>query len=126
MDVQIDRESAIALVDVGEASSAAEIIKAVEALFAHPGFVDGMDTIFDSSRCDFSKVSAEDLKSIASFLVPHLPRFANRVNLVVERDLEYGLARMYGVFAEEIAPSERRIFRDIDAAREWFLSNKQT
>lgn len=126
MDVQIDRESAIALVDVGEASSAAEIIKAVEALLAHPGFVDGMDTIFDYSRCDFSKVSAEDLKSIARFLVPHLPRFANRVNLVVERDLEYGLARMYGVFAEEIAPSERRIFRDVDTAREWFLSNKQT
>lgn len=126
MDVQIDRESAIALVDVGEASSAAEIIKAVEALFAHPGFVDGMDTIFDYSRCDFSKVSAEDLKSIARFLVPHLPRFANRVNLVVERDLEYGLARMYGVFAEDIAPSERRIFRDIDTAREWFLSNRQT
>lgn len=126
MDVQIDRESAIALVDVGEASSAAGIIKAVEALFAHPGFVDGMDTIFDYSRCDFSKVSAEDLKSIARFLVPHLPRFANRVNLVVERDLEYGLARMYGVFAEDIAPSERRIFRDIDTAREWFLSNRQT
>ena len=126
MDIQIDRESAIALVDVGEASSAAEIIKAVEALLAHPGFVDGMDTIFDYSRCDFSKVSAEDLKSIARFLVPHLPRFANRVNLVVERDLEYGLARMYGVFAEDIAPSERRIFRDIDTAREWFLSNRQT
>ena len=126
MDIQIDSEVAIALVDVGAASSAAEIIKAVEALLAHPEFVDGMDSIFDYSRCDFSKVSAEDLKSIARFLVPHLPRFANRVNLVVERDLEYGLARMYGVFAEEIAPSERRIFRDVDTAREWFLSNKQT
>ncbi len=126
MDIQIDSEVAIALVDVGAASSAAEIIKAVEALLAHPDFVDGMDSIFDYSRCDFSKVSAEDLKSIARFLVPHLPRFANRVNLVVERDLEYGLARMYGVFAEEIAPSERRIFRDVDTAREWFLSNKQT
>lgn len=126
MEVQVDSESAIALVDVGEASSVAEIIKAVEALLAHPDFVDGMDAIFDYSRCDFSKVSAEDLKSIARFLVPHLSRFANRVNLVVERDLEYGLARMYGVYAEEIAPSERRIFRDIDTAREWFLSNKKT
>lgn len=126
MEVQVDSESAIALVDAGEASSVAEIIKAVEALLAHPDFVDGMDTIFDYSRCDFSKVSAEDLKSIARFLVPHLSRFANRVNLVVERDLEYGLARMYGVYAEEIAPSERRIFRDIDTAREWFLSNKKT
>ena len=82
MEVQVDSESAIALVDAGEASSVAEIIKAVEALLAHPDFVDGMDTIFDYSRCDFSNVSAEDLKSIARFLVPHLSRFANRVNLV--------------------------------------------
>ncbi|MCH9027150.1 MAG: hypothetical protein IIA05_08565 [Proteobacteria bacterium] len=125
MDIQIDLESAIAVVDVGEASSVPEIESAIEALLAHPDYVDGMDSIFDYRRCDFSKLSAEDLKSIARFLAPHLPRFAKRISLVVERDLEYGLARMYGVYAEEIAPRERRIFRDIDAAREWFLSNKQ-
>lgn len=125
MDVQIDLESAIALVDVGEASSTAEIINAIETLLAHPDYVDGMDSIFDYSRCDFSKLSAENLKSVAHFLVPHLPRLAKRINLVVGRDLEYGLARMYGVYAEDIAPRERHIFRDIDSAREWFLSNKQ-
>ena len=125
MDIQIDPESAIALVDVGEASSTAEIIKAVEALLAHPDYIDGMDSIFDYSQCDFSKLSTEDLKSIAHFLVPHLPRLAKRINLVVERDLEYGVARMYGVYAEKIAPRERHIFRDIDAARQWFLSNKK-
>ena len=125
MDIQIDLESAIALVDVGEASSTTEIINAIEALLAHPDYVDGMDSIFDYSRCDFSKLSAENLKSVAHFLVPHLPRLAKRINLVVGRDLEYGLARMYGVYAEDIAPRERHIFRDIGSAREWFLSNKQ-
>lgn len=124
MDIQIDSESAIALVNVGEASSTVEVTKAIEALLAHPDYVDGMDSIFDFRRCDFSKLSTEDLKSIARFLVPHLPRFAKRVNLVVGRDLEYGLARMYGVYAEDIAPSERRIFRDTDTAQEWFLTNK--
>ena len=125
MDIQIDSESAIALIDVGEASTVSEIERAIEALLAHPDYVDGMDSIFDYRRCDFSKARPEDLKSIAHFLVPHLPRFAKRVSLVVDRDLEYGVARMYGVYAEEIAPRERRIFRDIDAAREWLLSNKQ-
>lgn len=125
MDIQIDRESAIALVDVGEASSTAEIINAIEALLTHPDYVDGMDSIFDYRRCDFSKLSAENLKSVAHFLVPHLSRLAKRINLVVGRDLEYGLARMYGVYAEDIAPRERHIFRDIGSARKWFLSNKR-
>jgi len=84
-----------------------------------------MDSILDFSQCDFATVSTEDLKSVAHFIVPHLDRLAKRINLVVDRDLEYGLARMYGLYAEEIAPRERHIFRDIDAAREWFLSNKQ-
>ena len=84
-----------------------------------------MDSILDFSQCDFATVSTEDLKSVAHFIVPHLDRLAKRINLVVDRDLEYGVVRMYGVYAEEIAPREWHIFRDIDAAREWFLSNKQ-
>ncbi len=126
MDIQIDSELEIASIDVGEVSEISEFKTTIEALLAHPDFVDGMDAIIDYRRCDFSSLSTEDLKSIAHFLVPHLPRLPKRISLVVERDLEYGVARMYGVYAEEIAPRERRIFRNIEAAREWFLSNKQS
>ncbi len=50
MDIQIDRESAIAFVDVGEISGIPEIQTMIEALLAHPDFVDGMDTIYDYRR----------------------------------------------------------------------------
>ena len=125
MDIQIDRESAIAFVDVGEISSIPEIQTMIEALLAHPDFVDGMDTIYDYRRADFSNIDAEDMKMLADFLVPHLPRLAKRVIMVVEREMEYGVIRMWGVYSEKLASRERRIFRDVDVAREWFLSNKQ-
>ena len=125
MDIKIDRESAIAFVDVGEISSIPEIQTMIEALLAHPDFVDGMDTIYDYRRADFSNIDAEDMKMLADFLVPHLPRLAKRVIMVVEREMEYGVIRMWGVYSEKLASRERRIFRDVDVAREWFLSNKQ-
>ena len=125
MDIQIDRESAIAFVDVGEISSIPEIQTMIEALLAHPDFVDGMDTIYDCRRADFSNIDADDMKTLAQYLVPHLPRLAKRVIMVVEREMEYGVIRMWGVYSEKLASRERRIFRDVDVAREWFLSNKQ-
>ena len=125
MDIQIDRESAIAFVDVGEISGTPEIQTMIEALLAHPDFVDGMDTIYDYRRADFSNIDADDMKTLAQYLVPHLPRLAKRVIMVVEREMEYGVIRMWGVYSEKLASRERRIFRDVDVAREWFLSNKQ-
>lgn len=45
--------------------------------------------------------------------------------MVVEREMENSVIRMWGVYSEKLAPRERRIFGDIDVAREWFLANKK-
>ncbi len=122
MKVEIDTELAIVVVDVGKVTQLSDLQDAVLAMLGHPEHIDGMDTIFDFRQADLTFATKEIIEAYARWLAPYLPRIAKRVATVVQRDLEFGIVRMWNTHAEGISDQQRMIFRDMESAREWLLS----
>jgi len=78
-----------------------------------------MDEVWDFRNASLANFTVEDLVSLAPSLSQHLDRLGRRVALVVGRDLEYGVGQMWGAYAEENAPRERRLFRCMEEACGW-------
>ena len=67
--------------------------------------------------------STDDLREAAAFSNEVRDLFAGgRVAIVVSSDLDFGLARMFQVFAEG-SGIDHEVFRDRDAARDWLLKD---
>lgn len=125
MKITIDKASKIAIVDVGEACSISDIQKATTAMLAHPDHIDKMESIFDFRNANLASITSRDMERYAKWLAPHIPRLALRTAILVTRDLEFGIIRMWNVYSENDAPQQRKVFRDMDKAREWLLSERQ-
>jgi hypothetical protein len=64
--------------------------------------------------------SSEDVNAMARSLTSFGNRFNNRIALVAQKDLVYGLMRMGSVFSEELGV-KAEIFRTFAEARKWLL-----
>lgn len=125
MKITIDKVSKIAIVDVGEACKISDMQEATTALLAHPDHIDNMESIFDFRNANLESITSRDMKIYAKWLAPYVPRLALRIAILVARDLEFGIVRMWDVYSENDAPQQRKVFRDMDKAREWLLSERQ-
>ena len=124
MTIIIDTEFQIAIVDGTNISSLSELQNTVLALLQHSDHINGMDSIFDFRQTDFSFATNEIIETYANWLAPYTPRLARKVAVVVERDLEFGIIRMWNTKSEGISDQERMIFKDMDSARDWLLSSR--
>ena len=117
--IRIDHEKAMVVVEIHEKPTTMDIQEAIKAILDNPDHVDGMDEVWDFRHASLTDFTVDNLQSLAMFVSQHLDQLARRTALVVGRDLEHGIARMWIAYAEERAPQERRIFRDVEAALEW-------
>jgi hypothetical protein len=62
----------------------------------------------------------EDVKALVNLILARRGTGRLRAAAVTPKDLEFGLARMYGALIEK-APVEFRVFRDMEEARTWIL-----
>ena len=75
--------------------------------------------LWDFRGCT-SNINYETMHKITSYIDIHYdPSWSHNITaLVVDKDVLYGLARMYEVITEDI-PTTVRIFKDIDEAQAW-------
>ena len=117
--IQIDLIKNLAVIEIQGQPTILNICEIVEMLLSSPGHTDGMDEVWDFRNASLANFTSEDLTFLAPFLARHLDRLGRRAALVVGRDLEYGIGQMWGAFAEEKAPRERRLFRSMEDAFQW-------
>jgi hypothetical protein len=65
--------------------------------------------------------SMDDIRAIGQFLGPYTERIGGRCAVVTGTEVQYGLGRMGSIYMESVG-IEARIFRDMDAAREWLTA----
>lgn len=104
-------------------SGAAEVLKFRELLvsaFRQEGWVRGMPCLFDHSDLDSGPLTVDDVRCIADYCVEFNAEFAHgRVAAVLRRDLEFGLARMWGFFVEGRMHAVIGVFRSREDALQW-------
>lgn len=118
IEMRIDAARGVVLVTaVGEVSGE-ELGDAGKALIARPDYDPKLNSLWDLRALEFVGDVAP-LRTLAEFVKqPGVIEEPIRAALVVSRDLEFGIARLFQSHADE-APVKYQVFRDMDEARAW-------
>jgi hypothetical protein len=94
----------------------AELGGAAAGLLADPDFVPGLDVLAEIPRG--IAPPSDTVRSRVELVVELAPHLGRRIALVVRREVDFGLGRMFGTFAEEHG-LEVRLFREVADAEAW-------
>ncbi|UCF05396.1 MAG: hypothetical protein JSV33_16045 [bacterium] len=119
----IDIESKIRMHKVTGALQRDELIAVLDKVYKTPGYDPDMDVVWDLREADLTSFSSEDIQAVRNFVGRKWGTGGkSRAALVVSRDVEFGLTRMYEVYLESDTKSQVHVFRDMDKAMEWIRS----
>jgi hypothetical protein len=98
----------------------AEVRDTLEELYAGPDFDPTMNALWDMREAVTTDISSDDVRKVAQLVRGRPPiGVSSRVALVVSRDADFGMARMYEAQLDGASQSGLRVFRDIDEATAW-------
>ena len=99
-----------------------EVRETLRAIYNRRDFRANMHALWDLRKGELA-FSASEIESLARFVSDHWKATdKTRAALVVSRDVDFGVARMYEAAASNIASSKVMVFRDVDQAQRWLAS----
>jgi hypothetical protein len=120
IDTRIDPDGGLRVHSLNGRLQFEEVRDTLEELYSSPDFDPAMNALWDVRDASTADISLEDVRKIAQLVSGRRPKEGlSRVALVVSRDVDFGLARMYEMKLEDVAHSEVRVFRDIEEALTW-------
>ena len=119
--IEHDRKTGIWRITIHGEISVADIVAVSSNLYGSDEYVVGAPRLWDARGVSGPvSIQGTDLQEIVNLPESGHLRSAGKVAVVVSRELDYGMTRMYQAFAEEL-PSSTRIFRDMAEAERWLL-----
>ena len=99
-----------------------DIIEGLGRMLQDPDFKEGMDALGDFRTVHSANSETADIREIVSFVRANQKKRGSnyRVALVVSRDIDFGLARMFEAYSQEL-PFDIQIFKDIKDAEQWLI-----
>ena len=120
IDTRIDPDDGLRVHSLNGRLRFEEVRDTLEALYASPDFDPAMNALWDVRDANLTDISSDDVRKIAQLVSGRRPKEGfSRVALVVSRDVDFGLARMYEMQLEDGSHSAVRVFRDIGEAMTW-------
>jgi len=115
----IDNKTGVMIRTVTGEITFEEIKSSYEASLTHPDFQMNMQVIWDVRDADASKFHRRDIIRIARYFETQLKDRADyKAAVVVSRDLESDLTKVYQVAAADLSP-KIGIFRSLEEAKKW-------
>lgn len=120
--ISFDSSDSTATLQVSGVLNRAEVMGMVQAFLSDPNWKAGTNVLVDYRKADFSLASEADIQSVSD----SIRRFGNtigdgRVGVVVSRDLDFGMVRMWELMMGDQVPFAVRVFRSKREAQEWLL-----
>lgn len=118
--IRVDEKTGIAIATCTGVLRRRDAEEAAAALWGTPGWK-GRAAAWDFRGARFD-LSSSDTREIAGFVIQHQPTPPpSRIAFVTDRDVDFGMARMFEVFREDPGTAFR-VFRDYDEAVAWLKS----
>ena len=115
----VDKKAAVMIHTITGKMTFDEIKSSYEAILSHPEFQEDMNSIWDMRDADASEFDSQDVIRLARYFETKLKnRVEFKVAVIVSRDLEHGLSRMYQVAAVDL-PAKIGIFNNLEEAKKW-------
>jgi len=100
-----------------------KLLESLGKLYTAPDFQPDMDVLWDLREADLSVFSTVDIELVRDFVGARWGTGgSSRAALVVSRDVDFGLSRMFEMLLESHTTSKVQVFRDMDEALEWLGS----
>lgn len=126
VNTTVDKKASILIHTVTGEITFEEIKSLYKTVIAHPDFQEGMHVIWDIRDADASEFDSQDIVRLARYFETQIKdRTDFKVAVIVSRDLEYGLSRMYQVAAADL-PAKIEIFINLEDAKTWITESDQT
>ena len=107
-------------ISCGSFFSIREHVECFQKLFSSDFWKPGTNLLFDSRNLSFEQVTADKIRAIGNYYHGISPQLGeNKIALLVNTTVGYGLGRQYQIFAENQGPGEIRIFKDEQEAAAW-------
>lgn len=124
IDVKIDRSLSLTEFTIDGATTGAELLATVQEFWENQPT---QFALWDLTSADFQSFNSADMSKVSEYtnkLAYKRPR--GRTAFAVSDDFMFGMTRMYEIISEASAhPIEHQIFHDVEAARQWLLSNRR-
>ncbi len=96
----------------------AGIAEAGGAFVKLPGYEPQMSALWDLRGAELLDFGPAQMQELAALLNAAPDRLGAKIAIVVSRDVDYGIMRMWQVYGED-APQLRAVFRDMEEAQAW-------
>ena len=92
----------------------------LSALYKSPEYDPNMNALWDLRAADFTSVTTEQVASMTGMVEKYWAKEGqSKASLIVSRDLDFGLSRMYEMLLSGSSPDKVMVFRDYDEAEKW-------
>jgi hypothetical protein len=117
---KIEKENRLVLSTASGTITPSDIFTHQEKLSADPDFDPSFSQLIDVSHITKIEVTTEDIRKLAqgTLFSP-----TSRRAILVSSDAAYGLARMFEMLRESAGETGIEVFRNLDEALEWILTN---
>jgi len=120
---EIDKQRRLVISTCLDPLTLAEGLAHQEKLLKDPDFDPSFSQLLDCTRVTFSGFAANDIRKLAE---RNIFSARSRRAIVVSSNLDYGFGRMFEMLRDSAGENGIRIFRDLDEAVDWLLSETIT
>ena len=100
-----------------------ELIEYLKNVYNSTDFIPDMNVFWDLRKADFSKISSSEVRNVMEFVSKGWGKSGkSKAALIVSKDLDYGLSRMYQIMMDSASKNEISIFKDVEEAEKWIES----
>lgn len=115
----VDKKASVMIYTVTGKMTVEEIKSSYESVRSHPDFQENMNSIWDIRGADASKFDSQDVIKVARYFETQTKnRAVYKTAVIVSRDLEYGLSKIYQVAAADL-PAKIGVFNNLEEAKKW-------
>jgi hypothetical protein len=102
----------------------AEVHAALEERYRNPDFRPDQNVLWNLQDAALSAISTDEIQQVAGLVRKHWGIAGKpKAALVVGREVDFGLARMYELQMASESPGEIRVFRDLEEAWSWMTAS---
>lgn len=120
MEISFDQDRGVCYLRLAGQPDKQEILAAFDAAVTDERYSSGMGRLWDFRNADLSLLNAGTIAAMAEHPMQY-PSGINdvKVAFVASRALEFGLSRMFEVFASSAGDTKVRVFYSLDEAESW-------
>lgn len=123
--ISVDETRGIVRLSLAGRLTARDVIHAIEELKGGPHYAPDLPRLWDLRQADLSKLSRDEFGRISrAARASHMSKPGAHVAVLVSRDIDFGMARMFELTEGDNLLASMRVFRDVEAALAWLAEGR--